>query len=194
MLDFDKFDGKVLPPSTFAHAVLRTGNMAKMKDFYVSFLGGRMGHANDFIAFITYDEEHHRIALVQIPGTGPKVNTSSGLEHLAYSYNTLYDLLLAYRQRQKANIEPVWCINHGPTTSIYYRDPDGNMLEAQVDNFDTPEATDEFMKGPLFSENPIGTEFDPEDLIKRLQAGESDADLKRRREIGARGLDAELLA
>lgn len=194
MLDFDKFDGKVLPPSAFAHAVLRTGNITGMRDFYVAFLGGRVAHENPYICFIRYDEEHHRIALIEVPNTGPKVRTSAGLEHLAYTYHTLYDLLLAYRQRKKMNIEPHWCVNHGPTTSIYYKDPDGNMIETQVDNFHTTEAADEFMSGPLFAENPIGTDFDPEDLIKRLQDGESEADLKPRREIGARGLDAALLA
>ena len=129
MYDFDQWEGKVLPPSSFAHVVLRTGSLMRMKKFYVSFLGGRIAHENDFIAFITYDEEHHRIALIEVPGTGAKVNTSAGLEHIAYSYQTLADLLLAYRQRQRAGIEPYWCVNHGPTTSIYYKDPDGNMLE-----------------------------------------------------------------
>ena len=29
-----------------------------------------------------------------------------------------------------------------------------------------------FMKGPGFDQNPIGVEFDPDDLVKRLRAGE----------------------
>ncbi|KIW34050.1 uncharacterized protein PV07_00852 [Cladophialophora immunda] len=194
MSDFDHWDGKVLSPTSFAHVVLRTGNLKKMRDFYIGFLGGRVAHENEFICFITYDEEHHRIAFIGVPGTSAKVITSCGLEHIAYSYPSLRDLLLSYRQRQKIGIQPHWCVNHGPTTSIYYKDPDGNMLETQVDNFDTAEAADEFIKGPLFGENPIGTDFDPEELIQRMQNGESDKDLKTRIEIGPRALRTEVPA
>lgn len=153
MPNFDQWDGKVLSPSSFAHVVLRTGNLKKMAEFYTKFLGGRIAHQNDFISFITYDEEHHRVALIEVSGTTPKINTSCGLEHVAYTYVTLTELLLAYRQRLKVGIQPVWSVNHGPTTSIYYKDPDGNMIETQVDNFDTVEAADDFMKSKAFGEN-----------------------------------------
>jgi len=187
-VDFDAPSDKVLSPSVLAHVVLRTAQFQKMQDFYVSFLGGTVTYGNDFLSFITYDEEHHRVALIGFPGTGPKQPTSSGLEHIAFTFPTLSDLLLAYRQRKARSILPVWCVNHGPTTSIYYRDPDGNMLETQVDNFDTADEANEFMKSKYFAENPIGTDFDPEELITKIKNGESDADLKRRVEIGPRGL------
>ena len=48
-----------------------------------------------FICFISYDEEYHRTALIEVPGTAPKVSTSCGLEHIAFSYPRLEDLLLA---------------------------------------------------------------------------------------------------
>jgi hypothetical protein len=34
-------------------------------------------------------------------------------------------------------IRPFYSINHGPTTSLYYTDPDGNRVELLVDNFAT---------------------------------------------------------
>lgn len=194
MANLDVLGDKVLSPISLAHVVLRTSNLKGMREFYVTFLGGRIAHGNDFLCFITYDEEHHRIALIEFPGTTAKVTTSSGLEHIAFSYSTLNDLLLSYRQRKKAGIMPHWCVNHGPTTSIYYKDPDGNMLETQVDNFDTVAEADNFMKGKYFAENPLGTDIDPEDLITRLKNGEDEKDLKRRVEIGPRGLDTEILA
>lgn len=70
-----------------------------------------------------------------------------------------------------------------------YQDPDGNQLETQVDNFDTSEEATEFMMSKFFTENPLGVDFDPEDLIKRLQSGESDASIKKRKEVGPRGLE-----
>lgn len=185
--DFDASASKVQSPSTLAHVVLRTPNMKAMEEFYVTFLGGRVVHSNSILSFITYDEEHHRIALIALPGKGPKVSSSYGLEHIAFSFPTLSDLMLSYRQRKVRGISPIWCVNHGPTTSIYYKDPDGNVLETQVDNFDTPEEATEFMSTEKFENNPIGTDFDPEDMIKRLRAGEDDRVLKKRVECGPRG-------
>lgn len=185
--DFDSPSLKVPSPAKFAHVVLRTSNIKAMVDYYTRFLNGHIVYENPAIAFITYDDEHHRIAFIEVPGTAPKVHKSCGLEHTAYTFPTLSDLLLAYRARKQQGIEPTWCVNHGPSTSIYYTDPDGNMIETQVDNFDTPAKATEFMSGPYFAENPFGTDFDPEDLIKRLKNGEDEEVLKKRVEIGPRG-------
>ena len=84
-------------------------------------------------------------------------------------------------------LPPIWCVNHGPTTSIYYKDPDGNVLETQVDNFDTAEEANGFMATEESARNPIGTDFDPEVLIERLRAGEDERGLKRSVECGPRG-------
>jgi hypothetical protein len=57
----------------------------------------------------------------------------------------------------------VWTTNHGPTTSLYYRDPDGNKIELQVDNFDTPDDANLFMSGSDYVANPIGSDFAADD-------------------------------
>jgi catechol-2,3-dioxygenase len=190
MADFDQQTSKVLAPSALAHVVLQTANLDRMIDFYTNFLGGTVTHRNEMLAFITYDNEHHRIALIGLPSTSPKVVGSCGLDHVSFAFPDLTSLLLAYRQRKARMIEPFWSVNHGPTTSIYYKDPDGNKLETQVDNFDTNEATTKFMESATFAENPIGADFDPEELIERIKAGEDVAELKKRIEIGPRGIPA----
>ncbi|KAH6974975.1 glyoxalase bleomycin resistance protein dioxygenase [Ilyonectria sp. MPI-CAGE-AT-0026] len=186
--DFDAPSSKVLSPAALVHVVLRTANVHPMQDFYLKFFGGRVSYGNDQISFMTYDEEHHRIALVGIPDTAPKNYRTCGLEHIAFSYKTLSDLMLSYRQRKQQGIKPIWCVNHGPTTSLYYRDPDGNLLETQVDNFDNAEDASAFMLSPWFAENPVGTEFDAEELIKQIRSGVDEKTLKKRKEIGPRGL------
>lgn len=186
--DFDAPGDKVTSPSSLAHVVLRTANYQPMVDYYTTFLGGFVTHGNAFVSFITYDEEHHRIAILGTPDTTPKKLKSSGLEHIAFTFPTMRELLVAYRQRKKRGIEPFWGVNHGPTTSIYYRDPDGNMLETQVDNFDSIEAANAFMSSPAFAENPIGTDIDIEEMIQRVKNGEDDASLKKRFEIGPRDM------
>ena len=146
---------KVIPPSKLAHVVLRTNQMDKLVDFYTTFLGGRVVLANPFITFVTYDDEHHRLAFVQMSDAVSKVRNSCGLEHIAFSFDSIADLLTAYKQRLSlpSPIKPVWCTNHGPTTSIYYRDLDGNLIETQYDNMDV-EGTNAIMESAEFKENP----------------------------------------
>lgn len=179
---------KTLSPTKLAHVVLRTKNLKRMNQFYQDFLGARIAYGNDFISFLSYDDEHHRIAIAEIPSDNSKDLASSGLDHVAFTFDTLEDLTQAYEQRKRKGITPFWCVNHGTTTSIYYRDPDGNKLETQVDNFDSNEQAAAFMESKEFGENPIGTDFDPEELLKRLKSGESERQIKKRIEIGPRGL------
>jgi hypothetical protein len=57
---------------------------------------------------------------------------------------------------RKADIQPHVPVQHGPTTSIYYRDLDGNMVELQIDNFTTPEEATEYLRGEEFRADPFG--------------------------------------
>jgi catechol-2,3-dioxygenase len=73
---------KVISPVKLAHVVLRTSpeKFKEMSEFYKSFLGGQASYENDFFSFITYHDEHHRIAILAIPGTKAKDQQTSGLE------------------------------------------------------------------------------------------------------------------
>ena len=68
------------------------------------------------------------------------------------------------------------CIAHGPTLSMYYADPDGNQLEFQIDLLE-PDAANEFIHSPAFAANPVGEQFDPEELARRIDAREPVDDL-----------------
>lgn len=102
--------GKVLSPSKLAHIVLQTNNFEAMRDFYKVFLGATASFENDSLSFITYDEEHHRVAIVKLPGLKDKDFQSSGLFHYAFTFDTLQDLCTAYKQRKAIGIEPRWCV------------------------------------------------------------------------------------
>ena len=74
---------RVLPPARLAHIVLRTEageQFQKMKQFYVDFLGGHVEMENEMLAFLRYDDEHHRVALVGLPGMGKRDRSKVGLE------------------------------------------------------------------------------------------------------------------
>jgi catechol 2,3-dioxygenase-like lactoylglutathione lyase family enzyme len=179
---------KVLSPTSLAHVVFRTADINRMTDFWTLFLGATVTYKNDTLVFLRYDDEHHRIAIIAAPETLPRARATAGLHHIAFGFDSLADLIKAYNQRKAHGILPTWTVNHGPTTSIYYQDPDGNLIETQVDNFDTSEEANAFMMSELFAENPIGTDFDPEEWERSMQNGEDEKKLKKRVEIGARGL------
>lgn len=180
----------VKSPAGLAHVVLQTSQFKPIVAFYKAFLGAYASYENDVLCFITYDEEHHRVAICHVPGTTPKAPRSAGLAHMAFSFETLDDLLLAYQQRKARGIVPFWCVNHGPTTSIYYQDPDGNQVETQVDNFASAQEATAFMMSPEFAENPIGADFVPEELIEKLANGEDQRTLVKRAYVGPRGIES----
>src|SRR5439155_1512469 len=114
------------------------------------------------------------------PGSPAPDPAAAGVHHIAYTYTGLGELLATYRRLKASGIEPARCINHGPTTSMYYRDPDGLRVELQIDNFATMDEAHAYLTGPDFAENPIGVIFDPEQLIRDYEAGRAFEDLVRR--------------
>lgn len=79
-VDFNNVSGKTVSPSKLAHVVFRTKNKDTLTKFYVEFLGGYVVHENPTLSFVTYDDEHHRIAIGQIPELGTKDWNRAGLE------------------------------------------------------------------------------------------------------------------
>lgn len=179
---------RVISPISLAHVVFRTSQYTEMVEFWATFLGASIVHTDKTLTFLKYDDEHHRIAIIAVPGTTPRPQTAAGMHHVAFSFASLSDLVKSYQQRKANGIMPVWCVNHGPTTSIYYQDPDSNSIETQVDNFDNVEEANSFMSGEFFAENPIGTDFDPEELASKLRLGIDEKVIKKRVEVGVRQL------
>jgi catechol-2,3-dioxygenase len=143
-----------------------------MGAWYQAVLGAKAVFENGFLSFMTYDDEHHRVALINMPDAPLGNPASAGVDHIAFTFADLGELLGTFARLKSNDIEPFWCINHGPTTSLYYRDPDGNQIELQVDNFSTLEEANAFINSGAFQENPIGVEFDPERLLERYENGD----------------------
>jgi catechol-2,3-dioxygenase len=169
--DLDGDRGRI-PPRQLAHVVRRTARFEELVRWYCTVLGAEIVHSDGMLAFLTYDDEHHRIAIVSIPGLPEQPAMAAGTDHVAFGYASLGDLLYTFRRLQAAGIEPFWCINHGPTISLYYKDPDGSRVELQADTMPSTEAIDRWMRSGEFAANPIGVVLDPEELIARYEAGE----------------------
>ncbi len=168
-----------ISPAKFAHFVLRTGQSDKMTEWYRIVLAARIVFRDERLCFLSYDDEHHRLALIQIPGLPPRDPDAAGTDHVAYSYRDLGELLATYRRLKAHGILPQWPINHGVTTSMYYHDPDNNRVELQIDNFATIEELQGYFQSPAFAANPVGVTYDPEQLCRDYEAGAPIADLLR---------------
>ena len=171
-------------PTKLAHVVLNTLSVPKLRDWYISVLECRIVHGDDNVCFLTYDDEHHRIAMGTIPGLQEtEGGLRVGLAHIAFGYRDLGDLLFTYKRLKSKGIEPFWPINHGMTISLYYHDPDGNTVELQVETISNPDDIHKFMKSEAFERNPIGVLFDPDEFVARYEAGVAIEDLARRPEL-----------
>ena len=179
-----------ISPARLAHVVLRSSQFDALVEWYQTVLCAKIAFSDGALAFLTYDEEHHRIAVLNIPGLQRQPDGMTGMHHMAFTYASLSDLVTNFERLDQLGIRPVTCINHGPTTSMYYADPDGNQVELQIDNYDTVEEAGLFFYSPAFAKNPIGVDFDPADLVRRFYAGEDEAGIKKRPDSGARGLDS----
>jgi catechol 2,3-dioxygenase-like lactoylglutathione lyase family enzyme len=177
---------KIVSPTKLAHFVLRTAGYAELVGWYKTVLGAHAVFENEFLTFLSYDDEHHRVAIIDVKDLGAQPEGVAGVHHIAFTYATLSELLENYDKLKALGIVPVYCINHGPTTSLYYADPDQNQLEFQVENYGSVEESSKFFFSEAFAENPVGVEFDPDELLQRLRAGEPEDELKRRPDDGVR--------
>jgi catechol-2,3-dioxygenase len=168
-----------ISPARLAHVVLRTvpERVQEMVTWYCNVLEAEVVFGNPLVQFLTYDEEHHRLAVLGMPGIGERVVNTVGVHHVAFTYACLRDLVLTYERLREAGIEPALCIHHGPTLSMYYLDPDRNQVELQIDVFDSSEQIDDYLRS-RFAQNPIGVVFDPGDLARRFHEGVPEDELK----------------
>ena len=165
-------------PSMFAHVVYRTRRFHEMVDWYRLVFDADVNAQNPAMAFLSYDGEHHRFAFMDLNVVRPEEEATDtekqglvGVDHVAYTYASLDDLMDTYDRLKQEGITPYWCVHHGITASMYYQDPDGNQMEFQVDCFDSADDAVQYMKGPEFEANPVGVEYDPEAWLRETRTG-----------------------
>jgi catechol-2,3-dioxygenase len=164
-------------PPRIAHFVIRTNRFAEMRDWYVAFFRAQILFDDGRNAFLTFDEEHHRLALINDPSLRDSNDQINAIDHVAFSLGSLEELLVNFEHLKAVGIKPLFCVNHGITTSIYYRDPNGNKVEMQVDNFKTALECKEMFNTDAFRENVVGVPFDANILLAKLRAGVPVAEL-----------------
>ena len=193
-LDLYKNYKSDFPPDAFHHVAWKTMQYEKMVDFYTRLFGCEALYESDQITFLAFDQEHHRVAIANtsdvlknlgfIPKLimnlklflNKKIPTIVGLDHISYRINPIDRWFNFYFEAKERGLDPLWTINHGWISGIYYKDPDGNLVEIFFEHFSSAE---EFKNNisPDFEDEPIGTNMDIEVLYKMYKAGSEFSEL-----------------
>jgi catechol 2,3-dioxygenase len=167
----------VIPPRELHHVTFKTNRLDEMVRFYATLTGHRPMFHGDAFAAITFDNANHRIALLKFDGwpelPPEEVAGAAGLDHVGYEYRSLDELLHTYLRVKRRGLQPEWTVNHGPTLSFYYRDPDGHAVELQADNCGHDlERWKAIINGP-FQRNQMGINVDADKLVAARARGVS---------------------
>jgi catechol-2,3-dioxygenase len=176
------------------HYGLMTPNLDAMIDWYRKVLGMTVNHRTEVpaaargrapfsaMAFVSNDEADHRIVLFEAPADQADRNgrPRGSLQHVAFQCETLDDLLGTYARLKNASILPLWATDHGVGTAIYYGDPDGNVVEINVNNYGNAWTATECIK----TANPSMAHIDPDKMIEARKAGASPWQLHERAVAG----------
>ncbi len=125
---------------SLGHVVLKVTDLARSEAFYHGVLGmevcARFDEQGLKMTFFSLGN-HHDLALAQVSGSEPAGGEEAvGLHHVAFRIGTrLEELIEAKAHLESAGIEPD-PVDHEVTKSLYFKDPDGNMVELYIDASD----------------------------------------------------------
>lgn len=162
------------------HCGLTTANMDAMLEWYSKVLGifvhnrvtAPAGSPFKTVAFATNDEVNHRLSFFETPDASIDDDRSkhARVQHIAFAYDTLDDLLGTYLRLKKLSMLPLWAADQFFQTAIYYEDPDGNIIELNVNNFDDDWTVTEQLKA---LPPQVHLNVDPEKMVAARNAGAS---------------------
>lgn len=171
----------------FHHFNLKTTRLQELIDWYCAVVGAEVLFQDEVGAWLSNDAANHRIALLAFPGfvDDPEKDSRTGLHHSAFEYASFEDLNASYLRLRDAGIDPDFCLDHGMTFSYYYKDPDGNHVELQVDTFgDWAESAAWMRTSEAFRANPIGVFVDPARVAEVAATGASFPEIHERAMAG----------
>jgi catechol 2,3-dioxygenase-like lactoylglutathione lyase family enzyme len=168
------------------HYGLMTANIEGMVDWYRIVLGMTVNHRSPArpgtpgvlplaTAFLSNDEVNHRVVFFEIPGIVPDPDRSRHVrtQHIAFEYKDLDELLGSYARLKGLGILPVMAADIGLQLTIYYQDPDRNVVEINSNNFGNDWTATEYIRNA----DPTFVPFDPDKLLAARLAGASPWDV-----------------
>lgn len=170
--------GEAIRPTHISHLALATDNFDAMSAWWQAVLNAEASLNADGMRFMTFDDEHHKVAVFEVPDLKRRTGARqefTGLHHIAFSYGSFSDLAETYLRLKSLGIEPWRAINHGTSFALDFHDPDFNICELQCSCFpaeagEKPQLN-EWLATGAFNRNPIGVLFDFEEAIESYRAG-----------------------
>ncbi len=187
--------GKFTPPQ-FSEVILKTARFATLKDWYETVTDVKAFFVRDDaksatwagaynIAFIRIFSAHpytQVLGIFEVPalsGQADNQKGTPGLHHMQLRHAGLDHLFSRYEALHARGITPMRSFNHGPGTSFYYHDPDGNRVELSSANFVNEADYLAYFRSEAYAKNISGIEIDPAEFVARYRAGTPQAELVR---------------
>src|ERR1019366_6196386 len=136
-IPYSQDKGIIMPrvrPERFVHVVYRTRRFEQMLEWYQIVFDSKIQHQNPALAFLTYDDEHHRFAFANLAVLQPGCTAieKAGLtrvDDVAYIYASLEALFENYAQLEGKAVNSFGCLLVFFTVAVYYAAPDVNQME-----------------------------------------------------------------
>ncbi len=180
---------KTLGPLQISEVILHTARYEEMKQWYQRFFGGlkpavetdarKQLKSCPLIERLCFLRIHAAFPFTQVLGIfeisgirQPSMSTplSPGLDHMQFREVCLENLFCRYEKLEVEGIKPFQSFNHGPGTSFYYMDPDGNTVELSASNFATEIEYFAFFQTEEYKSNIEGVAIDERTYIAKRRA------------------------
>ena len=128
----------------FSHFGMSVSNLARSEDFYTRVLGFTVTDRGEALGmqliFLSRSPgDHHQIVLAtgrpaKLPENTANRDFGPCINQVSFQMGSLADLKLLHARIKAEKIEKIMPGNHGLAWSVYFPDPDGNMIECFVDS------------------------------------------------------------
>jgi len=115
------------------HLVLRVKDVERSRRFFEEVMGFPVVATNERgMVFFSTDvkDNHHMLAIMPAkPGVQMPAVDQVGMQHVSFELGNFAELQDAWRVFRQHDVKIERTVYHGITKSIYFYDPDGNVLE-----------------------------------------------------------------
>ncbi|HEV8677185.1 MAG TPA: VOC family protein [Methylomirabilota bacterium] len=145
-----------MPLKKLSHVVLKVQDLDRSEAFYTKVVGLRVtGRLPGRMVFFSVpgNEDSHDLAVWQVgPDAARPEPKQVGLFHVAWQVERPEDLEPLYRTLLANGVKVHGTMDHGANLSVYFEDPDGNMLEF---TYERPPAAWPNDRNPFAGRDPL---------------------------------------